>query len=106
MHTHNVEKFTGTNLYQAITDLLRKHAHPRPEAWTLFLSPDAHSTSDLYMQRYYANRAWRNILEQVKDKSTMDERYCLVNNGLINDWVRLFEAGVIPCIIQYELPLP
>ena len=107
MKTH-IEKSTSdtpVNLVAIVGDILMMHGHQRPDDWKRFLNPDALNTNDPLIQRFLINRAWRTIIGSVADVNTIDIRYCLVDNGEITDWIRLFETGVVPFIIQYNLPV-
>lgn len=55
------------------------------------------------VQRYLLNKYWNLQMLQVPAPS-MEERYCLVPNGPLDDWLRLFKYKVIPFIVQHELP--
>lgn len=54
-------------------------------------------------QRYLLNRYWNLQLLSCSDTS-FEERYCLIPNGKIEDWVRLFKAKIIPFCIKNNLP--
>ena len=96
---------SSVNLVTAITDLLAKSGHPRPTNWQVGLNPDALITSDQNIQRFLINRQWRLILSNAPNVNTMDQRYCLVDQGDIKDWYRLFEVEVLPCILNNQLAL-
>ena len=102
MKTHIVEE-NNANLVDAITGLLAEYNHHNPKAWKNGLDPDAF-TSTVEVQRFLINRQWRQILGNVTQESTMDARYCLVDEGPIKDWLRLFEDGVMPIVMKYNLP--
>lgn len=55
------------------------------------------------VQRQYLNRYWHLQLVSVSANSS-NERFCLVPNGSISDWIRLFEAKILPFIIEHDLP--
>ncbi len=55
------------------------------------------------VQRHYLNRYWHLQLVSVTANSTQ-ERFCLVPNGSISDWIRLFEAKIMPFITEHDLP--
>ena len=56
------------------------------------------------VQRYLLNRFWNLQLLTVKDVSTLDERFCLVPDGAVEDWLRLFKQKILPFAIQHRLP--
>jgi hypothetical protein len=102
--THTEQVAEPINVVQRITDLLMTHGHPRPTDWQGYLHPDAFVTNDPLIQRFLVNRAWRTIIGSVTEIDTMDIRYCLVDTGDIDRSIALFEEGVLPCILQYQLP--
>ena len=54
-------------------------------------------------QRFLLNRFW-NLQLLVIDKNTIDERFCLISNGEVSDWLRLFKEKILPCAILNRLP--
>lgn len=66
-----------------------------------FIQSAINKNSDV--QRHYLNRYWHLQLVSVSANSTQ-ERFCLVPNGSISDWIRLFEAKILPFIIEHNLP--
>ena len=108
MKADNVEVSSSVNLVAVVTDLLSKNGHQAPDAWTIGLHPDAYVVADQNVQLFLINRQWRCILSAFGEMTgtvTMDERYCLVDNGVKpSDWLRLFEEGVLPCILKHNLP--
>jgi hypothetical protein len=55
------------------------------------------------VQRYLLNRYWNQQLMQAKQPS-IEERFCLIPNGEIEDWLRLFKSKIMPFVIQNDLP--
>lgn len=55
------------------------------------------------IQRFLLNRFWMLQLMNCPDVSTK-ERYCLIPNGTIDDWVRLFGDSVLPFAMRNNLP--
>lgn len=60
---------------------------------------------DSNVQRFLLNRYWTQQLMSAKQVS-IEERYCLIPNGDVQDWLRLFRSKVLPFIIQNDLPVP
>lgn len=60
---------------------------------------------DSNVQRFLLNRYWTQQLMSAKQVS-IEERYCLIPNGDVQDWLRLFRSKVLPFIIQNDLPIP
>ena len=93
-----------TNLVPVVDDILAKMGHANPSGWQKYLNQEAHTSSDLGVQRFLINRCFRLILGNVSSENTMDARYCLVDTGEIKDWVRLFRTGVAPMVVRLNLP--
>lgn len=56
------------------------------------------------IQRYLLNRYWNNQLMLATEPS-VDVRFCLIHNGEISDWIRLFQQKVLPFAIEHNLPM-
>ena len=54
-------------------------------------------------QRFLLNRYWRLQVGMI-EKNTIAERWCLVENGEMKDWLRLFEEKIIPFCLENDLP--
>lgn len=92
-----------TDPVAAITQVLVDAGHPNPRAWQHGLNPDALTNPDLGKRRFLVNRQLRMLLTG-SGVNTMDERYSLVDQGELTDWVRLFKDGVAPCMVRNNLP--
>lgn len=57
-----------------------------------------------HVQRYFMNRYWNLQLMTIPSKS-IEQRYCLIPNGEISDWLKLFKQSVIPFLIGNNLPI-
>lgn len=55
------------------------------------------------VQRHMLNRFW-NLQMLSCNESSINERYCLIPNGEIKDWLRMFKEGIIPFCIRNDLP--
>ncbi len=55
-------------------------------------------------QRFLLNRFWNLQLLNIPGTNTMEERFCLIENGSPEDWLRLFQTKVIPCLVKHRLP--
>ena len=82
-----------------IVALLIKHNYPNPHDWVHQLHPDTFTTEDENLQRFFINRYWRELIGTFPG-NTMEVRFNLVDSGQLHDWLRLFEQGVIPCLLQ------
>lgn len=56
------------------------------------------------VQRFLLNRYWNQELI-FAEKPSIEERYCLIPNGTVEDWLRLFKAKVLPFVIAHDLPI-
>lgn len=91
------------NLVFKITAILSESGHKRPADWESRVHPDALHVHDEKIQRFLINRYWRETIGALAQE-TMDIRYCLVEQGSLEDWLRLFRTGVAPCIVENHLP--
>lgn len=93
----------GKSLVYVISELLAKHNHPAPRNWEAYVHRDAFDSHDRGVQRFLINRYWHQEIG-LYDENTIDVRMCLIDQGSIDDWLRLFEQCVIPCVIRNTLP--
>lgn len=91
------------NLVEHIVLILMKANHPQPDFWVNQVHPDVYITPDVNIQRFLINRFWRNYIGQFQE-NTLEVRHCLIDQGSIEDWLRLFEQGVAPCVMR-NIPL-
>ena len=55
------------------------------------------------VQRFLLNRYWSHQLMRAT-RPSLDERYCLIPNGEVSDWLSLFTDKILPFIIENNLP--
>lgn len=55
------------------------------------------------VQRFLLNRYWTQQL-MASPSPSIEERYCLIPNGTIEDWIKLFNAKVVPFLVSNGLP--
>jgi len=55
------------------------------------------------VQRFLLNRYWSQQLMS-SSRHSIEERYCLIPDGTITDWLHLFQTKVLPFIIANDLP--
>lgn len=91
------------SLVEVISELLVKHGHPYPRDWEHYVHRDAFISPDVGIQRFLINRYWRELLGLLPE-NTLQVRQCLIDQGPIDDWLRLFEQGVIPCVMRNIQP--
>ena len=53
-------------------------------------------------QRFFINRALRLIIGMYPGDTT-NVRYCLIEDGTTDDWVRMMESTVVPFIVKHDL---
>lgn len=56
------------------------------------------------VQRYILNRFW-NLQLMCYASESIDQRFCLVPNGQIEEWMKLFKSMVLPFLIVKRLPI-
>jgi hypothetical protein len=56
------------------------------------------------VQRHLLNRYFSQQLAS-SSKPSIEERYCLIPNGEIKDWLTLFEQKVLPFLMENNLPM-
>lgn len=56
------------------------------------------------VQRYLMNRYWSQQL-MAAEHSAIEERWALIPNGLIIDWITLFQGKVMPFVVANNLPV-
>ena len=55
-------------------------------------------------QRFLLNNFWRMQLISI-EADTQKERFMLLDTGEIGDWIRCFQEGVLPTLVQHRLPI-
>lgn len=55
------------------------------------------------VQRFNMNRYWSIQLMSVNTCSEQ-ERFCLIPNGDINEWITLFKDKILPFLVEHDLP--
>jgi hypothetical protein len=55
------------------------------------------------IQRFLLNSYWTLQLMSASQPS-IEERYCLIPNGEIEDWLKLFKARIVPFLVSNNLP--
>lgn len=76
----DITNYDGSRIIQEATNL-------RPEA-----------------QRYCLNRFFRNQMMSVTTADSIEARTNLVEDGEFEDWLRLFQSGVVPFLKEHSLP--
>lgn len=56
------------------------------------------------IQRFLLNRYWNQQLLTASHPS-IEERYCLIPNGDVKDWMKLFQAKILPFLMANGLPV-
>lgn len=55
------------------------------------------------VQRHFLNRYW-SLQIMSSPKPSTEERFCLINDGTVEEWIVLFKAKILPFIIENDLP--
>lgn len=55
------------------------------------------------VQRYFLNRYLNKQL--LCHPNSINERYCLIPNGSVKDWLELFTSKVLPFMVKNKLPV-
>jgi hypothetical protein len=94
------------DLIQECHKVLFKHGLGKQSESVFLTDPDIVQALEIHAegQRYFVNRFWLLQLMSLVDVNTMNERWCLVPNGEIKDWLRLFEDTIVPTLITHQLP--
>jgi hypothetical protein len=59
-------------------------------------------------QRFLLNRYWSlqlAALQVHKNITTIDERFCLIDQGEAQTWLDLFKEKIVPFAAQHQLPM-
>lgn len=59
---------------------------------------------DSSVQRYLLNRYWTNQLLH-SPRVSIEQRYCLIPDGKVEDWLELFKNSILPFIVSNDLPI-
>lgn len=103
MNEQNVEHFDLPHGFvtNCIFQLLQHFNYEMASKWKmLYAEPLDQSVKG---QIISANRFWREQLAHLP-VNTIDERECLIDHILLEDWLRLFESNVLPTAIRWNLP--
>lgn len=97
------------NLVVTTIELLKKHEHPAPEAWLVYLEERADNDPDYRVVQNLINRAFRQIIfdtpeDVVAFKEAQLYRCLLVDNIHPNEWLLLMDKKVLPWIAKHNLP--
>lgn len=56
------------------------------------------------VQRYMLNKFW-NLQLMMFASESINERFCLVPNGHVEEWMKLFKTSVLPFLVAKRLPI-
>jgi hypothetical protein len=92
-----------------VIGLLISGGHPRPEEWLDFLNPierrDVYDqTKPHLVRRFLVNRALRLTLGSCPG-DVGRERYCLIDTGAEDVWLKLFNEEILPVMLEKQLPV-
>lgn len=89
------------NLVAKVSELLANNNHPQPDGWRGNIPDDlSHLTEP--QQRAIINRQLRLVIGNC-ESNTAAVRFCLIDDGQTNDWVRLIDDTVAPFMAKLNL---
>ena len=99
------EQEQARDLVSEITNILIKHNHPNPNSWQAHLPPDAKTHSIERIRRFLINQYWREQLGNIDiaGGNTIGDRFCLIEDGSVEDWLRLFDQKVMKTIMKHKI---
>jgi hypothetical protein len=107
MNTKKETKPPVTDLVRAVADLLTSvglHNEVLAYYYTDERIIMASKLADPKGQRHILNSYWNQQLLKCPE-FTVNHRLCLVNDGEVEDWLRLFHGKIIPFCIDKRLPV-
>lgn len=90
-------------LVQDVIEMFKEAEHPNPSTWATFMQPGSWNHTDDKIQRFAINTALRLILGNYTEASTIDVRFCIVDEASIKDWKRLLKTEVIPFFVKHRI---
>lgn len=90
------------DLVQEITKMMEEGGHPAPYNWQANAIIEQALLAAPKLQRFLINRFWRTRLGNCA-QSTMTERFCLIEDGSIDEYLQVFRTGVLPTVIEMAL---
>jgi hypothetical protein len=96
-------------LIEQITQILTDAGHPDPMRWVEELydsCPQVVDEEDVNVQRFIINNFWFGKLGKLDVAgvaNTERARFSLQDRCSFPDWIRLFAADVLPCIMEHNL---
>lgn len=89
---------TKIKLVDEISNILKDTGYVNTNTWTQDENVQIGiKSNDLIFERIYINRYWRSVLGNLP-QNTAAERYCLVDDGPIEEYLELFKDIVAPTI--------
>lgn len=85
-----------------ITALLTQANHPNPQAWLEADTVKQAAAAAPKLQRFLVNRHWRLALGMCKE-STTAERFCLLDEGKVEDYLKVFKEAILPVVVRHAL---
>jgi len=90
------------DLVNEITNVLQQVGHPKPANWIGDHIVQEAINAAPKLQRFLINRFWRIQLGLCVE-STTRERYCLVDTGSHEEYLKIFKEAIAPSIVKYKL---
>lgn len=89
-----------------VTSILRNLGHPNPSFWENQIPEDAKHYPEESVRRFLINQYWREQLGAIDlrgEGNTIGDRFCLIEDGSIEDWLRLFREKVAKSVLWYRI---
>lgn len=99
---NEVRQLGDVDLVEQITDMMTEANHPDPLSWHHNDTIDQAKVAAPKLQRFLINRYWRMRLGTVQ-RSTVAERFCLIDEGSMDEYLKVFKTGVLPTIVELGL---
>lgn len=90
-------------LVYEVNALFQEAGHPKPELWSTFMAPNSGLHTDAVIQRFAINTALRLILSNYTEKSTIETRFCIIDDCNLHDWKRLLKSNVIKFFMDNKI---
>jgi len=90
------------NLFSVVSDILAKKGHIKPTKWQDGINVTGISKLPYVSQRKLVNQHLRLVLGACS-ADTSRERFCLIDDGPLEQWSTLFEREIADTMVLYCL---
>ena len=99
---HEQRQVGDIDLLVEVTKILIELGHPNPHKWLGDSTVREAIEAAPKLQRFLINRYWRVQLG-LCSVSTTRERFCLIDTGDFQDYLKIFKDAIAPSIIKNKL---